>query len=115
MQELETHARILADKYGRNEETGNLLSQAVMTLATDTALDMMASDTRDIDAVRKLAQTAQTAIQGKQVSLKVRQQIEAEVRGKVLAEQKTRLEALKQDKSINQAALAAVFKAAYGL
>jgi len=115
MQELETHARVLAEKYGKNEETGNLLSQAVMTLTTDTALNLMASGEANLDDVRKLAQTAHTAIQGKQVSLKVRQQIEAEVREKVLAEQKAKLEALKQDKSINQAALAAVFKAAYGL
>jgi len=110
MQELETHARILADKYGKNEETGNLLSQAVMTLTTDTALNLMASGAAGLDDVRKLAQTAHTALQGKQVSLKVRQQIEAEVREKVLAEQKAKLEVLKQDKSINQTALAAVFR-----
>jgi len=116
MQELETHARVLADKYGKNEETGHLLSQAVMTLTTDTALNLMASGAPpELDDVRKLAQTAHTALQGKQVSLKVRQQIEAETREKVLAEQKAKLEALEKTGAIDKAALATIINAAYAL
>jgi len=115
MQEMETHARVIAEKYGRNEETGHLLSQAVMTLTTDTALNLMASGDRDIDTVRKLAQTAHTALQGKQASLKVRKQIEAEVREKVLAEQKAKIEALGKTGAIDAAGLKTVMQAAFGL
>jgi len=115
MQELETHAKVLADKYGKSDDTGNLLANAVMTLTTDTALNLMASGAAELDDVRKLAQTAQTALQAKQVSLNVRKQIEAEVREKVLAEQKTKLEALEKNGKINKAAFDVVTREMYGL
>jgi len=115
MQELETHAKIIADKYGKSEETGNLLANAVMALTTDTALNLMASGAAELDDVRKLSQTAKNAIQGKQVSLHVRKQIEAETRAKVLAEQKAKLEALEKTGAIDKAALATIIKAAYAL
>jgi len=115
MQELETHAKIIADKYGKSDDTGNLLANAVMTLTTDTALHLMASGGAELDDVRKLAQTAHTALQGKQVSLNVRKQIEAEVREKVLAEQKAKIEALGKSGAIDAAGLKTVMQAAFGL
>jgi len=115
MQELETHAKVLADKYGKNDETGNLLSEAVMALTTETALNLMASGAAELDDVRKIAQTAHTALQGKQVSLNVRKQIEAETREKVLAEQKAKLEALGKTGAIDAAGLKTVMQAAFGL
>jgi len=115
MQEMETHARVIADKYGRNEETGHLLSQAVMTLTTDTALSLMASGAAELKDVQKLAQTARTAVQVKQVSLNVRKQIETETREKVLAEQKAKIEALEKTGAIDAAGLKTVMQAAFGL
>jgi len=115
MQELETHAKIIADKYGKSEETGNLLANAVMALTTDTALNLMASGEAELDDVRKLSQTAKNAIQGKQVSLDVRQQIEARTREKVLAEQKAKIEALGKTGKYDAATLAAVMRQGYGL
>jgi len=115
MQELETHARVIADKYGKNDDTGNLLANAVMTLTTDTALNLMASGAAELDDVRKLSQTARNAVQVKQVSLNVRKQIEAEVREQVLAEQKTKLEAMEKTGKIDKAAFAVVAREMYGL
>jgi len=115
MQEMETHARVIADKYGKNEETGNLLSQAVMTLTTDTALNLMASGAAELKDVQKLTQTARTAMQVKQVSLNVRKQIEAQTREKVLAEQKAKIEALGKTGKYDAVTLAAVMRQGYGL
>jgi len=115
MQELETHARVIADKYGKNDDTGNLLTNAVMTLATDTAIKLVASGEADIDDVRKISLAARNALRGKSISLDVRKQIEAETREKVLAEQKAKLEAMEKTGKINKAAFDVVAREMYGL
>jgi len=117
MQELDASARAMAERFGKHagDDTTTMLANAMVTLATDTAIKLAASGAAELDDVRKLSQTAKNAIQGKQVSLNVRKQIEAEVREQVLAEQKVKIEALGKTGKYDAATLAAVMRQGYGL
>jgi len=117
MQELDANARAMAERFGKGagDDATTMLANAMVTLTTETAIQLMASGEAELDDVRKLAQTAKSAVQVKQVSLNVRKQIEAEVREKVLAEQKAKIEALEKTGAISPAALKTVIQAAYAL
>jgi len=117
MHELETHAKVLAETYGKGagDDASTLLANAMVTLATETAIKLNASGEAELDEIRTVSQIAKNALQGKRVSLDVRKQIELEVRERVLAEQKAKIEALGKTGAIDPAALKTVIQAAYAL
>lgn len=94
MHELETSARVIAEKYGKNvgDDTSTVLANAMVVLATDTVLKLNASGEADIDEVRKVSQIAKNAAEAKRVSLAVRKQIEADAREALVREQSARLD-----------------------
>ncbi|KAF1692751.1 hypothetical protein CSC62_14040 [Pseudoxanthomonas jiangsuensis] len=96
MHELETSARVIAEKYGRNagDDSGTLLANAMVVLATDTVLNLSARGNADLDEVRKASQIAKNANEGKRVSLAVRRQIEAEAREQLQREQAMALDSV---------------------
>ena len=94
MHELETSAKVIAEKYGKNagDDTSTMLANAMVVLATDTVMKLSASGDAKLDEVRKASQIAKNAQETKRVSLHVRKQIEAEAREKLQREQSAALD-----------------------
>lgn len=94
MHELETSARVIAERYGKNagDDTGTLLANAMVVLATDTVLSLSARGDAKLDEVRKAAQIAKNANEGKRVSLAVRKQIELAAREELQRQQAAALD-----------------------
>ncbi len=98
MRELETSARVIAEKYGPNagDDATTVLANAMVVLATDTVLKLneksLADEPVDLAAVRAASQIAKNAQESKRVSLNVRKQIEAEAREALVREQAERLD-----------------------
>lgn len=121
MHELETSAKVIAEKYGKNagDDTSTVLANAMVVLATDTVLKLnqksAVGETLDVATVRAASQIAKNAQETKRVSLAVRKQIEAEAREKLVLEQREKLDQLGKSGAITPEALQAVIKAAYDL
>lgn len=117
MHELETSAKVIAEKYGKNagDDTSTVLANAMVVLATDTVLKLNASGEAGIDEVRKASQIAKNAAEAKRVSLAVRKQIEAEAREKLLREQTEKLDKVAKTGKYDQATLARIRSEVYGL
>lgn len=102
MHELETSAKVIAEKYGKNagDDTSTVLANAMVVLATDTVLKLNAAGDADLSDVRKVSLIAKTAQDTKRVSLAVRKQIEAEAREKALREAANRVETAAQARGL---------------
>jgi hypothetical protein len=94
MREIEHVASVLVGELGDGigEKSGQLLAQAVTTLATDAALRAHGAEEVSIEEVRKLARAAKDVLQTRKISMQERQAIEAAAREKLIAEQKVALE-----------------------
>ncbi|MCR6661839.1 MAG: DUF3486 family protein [Luteimonas sp.] len=117
MREIQTMGETLAGELGEGigDKAGELLSQAVITLATRSALDAHGKDDISIDEIRKLAVAAKNAIDSRRMDVNVRKAIRDEARAAVLAEQKEKIEALGKSGAIDPAVLKQVIRAAYDL
>ena len=121
MRELETSARIIAEKYGPNagDDATTVLANAMVVLATDTVLKLneksLADEPVDLASVRAASQIAKNAQESKRVSLNVRKQIEAEVREALLREQSEKLDKVAKTGKYDQATLARIRSEVYGL
>jgi len=117
MQELETSARVIAEKHGKNagDDTSTMLANSMAVLATETVIKLLASDEASLDEVRKASQITKNATEAKRVSLAVRKQIEAEAREKLLREQDERLDKVAKSGKYDQATLARIRSEVYGL
>lgn len=96
MREIETLADAMVSELGEgsDDKASALLSQAVVTLATNVALKAHENDDTSIDEVRKLARAAKDAMDSKRVSLNVRKAIAAEAREQLLREQAEKLDSV---------------------
>ena len=117
MREIHAMAETMVGELGDGigEKSGELLAQAITTLATNAAL--RAHDDADIgiDDVRKLARAAKDALDTQRIGINVRRQIAEEARQKLLREQREKLDALGKTGAIDPAALQLVIKTAYDL
>ena len=105
MHELETSAKVIAEKYGKNagDDTSTMLANAMVVLATDTVMKLSASGDAKLDEVRKASQIAKNAQETKRVSLHVRKQIEAEARAQLQREQEKDLDKVAAEQGMDQA------------
>lgn len=117
MREIQTMAEAVVGEMGEGigEKAGELLSQAIITLATNAALQAHGQEEVSIETIRKLSVAAKNAMDSRRVDINVRRAIREEARQQVLAEQREKLEALGKSGSIDPAALQQVIKAAYDL
>lgn len=77
---------------GIGEKSGALLTQAVMTLATDVALKAHGDEDTSIDEVRKLAVAAKNALDSQRLDINARKAIREEARAQLLREQSEALD-----------------------
>lgn len=117
MREIETMSQTLVGELGDGlgEKTGELLAQAITTLAANATLKAHENDNITIEEVRRLAVAAKNALDTQRVGLNVRRQIAEEARQKLLREQREKLDALGKTGAIDPAALQLVIKTAYDL
>lgn len=121
MQELETSARVIAEKYGKTagDDTSTVLANAMVVLATDTVLKLhqqsAGGEPLDVATVRAASQIAKNAQETKRTSLAVRKQIEAEAREKLLREQEAKLDKVAKSGKYDAATLARIRSEVYGL
>ena len=117
MQELETSARVIAEKYGKNagDDTSTLLANAMVALATDTVINLSASGDASLDQVRKASQIAKNANEGKRVSLAVRKQIALEAREQLQREQAAALDKVVKTGGLSAAAAEDIRKKILGI
>ncbi|HEY0916252.1 MAG TPA: phage protein Gp27 family protein [Solimonas sp.] len=121
MHELETSAKVIAEKYGKNagDDTSTVLANAMVVLATDTVLKLhqksAGGEALDVATVRAASQIAKNAQETKRVSLAVRKQIEAEAREKLLREQSERLDKVVKTGGLTEKAAADMRKKILGV
>lgn len=96
MREIETLADAMVSELGdgADDKASALLSQAVVTLATNVALKAHENDDISIEEVRKLSRAAKDAMDSKRVGLNVRKAIAAEAREQLLREQAAKLDSI---------------------
>lgn len=118
MREIETAAGALVDELGDGigDKAGALLTQAVTTLLTHTALDAQTADKAlTIKEVSELARGAKAAMDARTSSLKERQQIERIAREKLQAEQAEKLKTLTREGGISSETAAMLRKQILGM
>ena len=77
---------------GIGEKSGELLSQAIITLATNAALNAHGRDDVTVDEIRKLAVAAKNAMDSRRMDVNVRKALREEARAELLREQSERLD-----------------------
>lgn len=94
MREVQTMSEAIAGELGEGigDKAGELLSQAVITLATRATLDAHEQDSVPIDEIRKLAVAAKNAIDSRRMDVGVRKAMREEARAQLLAEQSEALD-----------------------
>lgn len=94
MREIQQVSEVMVGELGEGigAKAGELLTQAVVTLATDVALRQHGNEEVSVDTVRKLAMAAKHAIDSQRVDMNVRKAIRDEARQQLLAEQKEALD-----------------------
>lgn len=105
MREIDRAAQALVGELGEGigEKSGQLLAQAVTTLATDAALKMQTKEEVSVEEVRKLARAAKDAIDTQRVSVNVRRVIEADARERALRDAANRVETAAQARGMTKA------------
>ena len=86
MREIEAASAVLVGELGEGvgDKAGELLAQAVTTLATNAALNAHGNDKVSIKEVGELARAARAAMQARTMSLKEREAIEEHARKRAL-------------------------------
>ncbi|RPE81835.1 phage protein Gp27 family protein [Vulcaniibacterium tengchongense] len=94
MREIDRAAQALVGEFGDSlgEKASTLLTNAVITLATDASLKLQSAEEISVDDVRKLARAAKDAIDTKRVDVNVRRAIAAEAQAALLREQQAKLD-----------------------
>jgi len=117
MREIQTMAEAVVGEIGEGvgEKAGALLTQAIITLATNAALKAHGDDQISIETIRKLSVAARNAIDTQRVDLNVRKAIKEAARDELVREQRQKLDKLGKSGAISPEALQAVIKAAYDL
>lgn len=100
-----------------NDRAGQLLVQAVTTLATHTALQANDPDAKDLSIkdVAELARGARAVLEARKMSLAERQEVRRIAREELQREQREKLTELQKQGAIDPATLNLVIKAAYDL
>lgn len=95
MRDIDRAADALVGELGEGvgEKSGQLLAQAITTLATNAALNAQEQEL-SVDEIRKLARAAKDAIDTRRISLAERQQIEKAARERLQREQDATLKAV---------------------
>lgn len=117
MQELETSAKVIAERYGPNagDDTSSMLANAMVLLTTDTVLKLNANPEVKLGDVKTAAQITKNALESKRVSLDVRKRIEAAAREKLLQEQSAKLDKLVKSKGLSEETAADMRKKILGI
>ena len=117
MREIEAASAVLVGELGEGvgDKAGELLAQAVTTLATNAALNAHGNDKVSIKEVGELARAARAAMQARTMSLKEREAIEEHARRRLVEEQRAKLDELGKSGEVDTAVLDKVIKAAYGI
>lgn len=118
MRDIQAASTALVSELGEdpNDRAGQLLVQAVTTLATHAALKATdAEETLSVKEIGQLARAAHATMQSRKMSLAERQEIARLAREGLVREQRAKLEALGQAGTVDRAVLAQVIAAAYDL
>lgn len=104
MREIETASAVLVGELGEGvgDKAGELLAQAVTTLAANAALNAHGNDKISIKEVGELARAARAAMQARTMSLKEREAIEEHARRRLLEEQQGNLEKIAKSQGLNK-------------
>ena len=104
MREIEAASAVLVGELGEGvgDKAGELLAQAVTTLATNAALNAHGNDKVSIKEVGELARAARAAMQARTMSLKEREAIEEHARRKLIEEQQNNLEKIAKTQGMSQ-------------
>lgn len=104
MREIETASAVLVGELGEGvgDKAGELLAQAVTTLAANAALNAHGNDKISIKEVGELARAARAAMQARTMSLKEREAIEEHARRKLIEEQQNNLEKIAKTQGMSQ-------------
>jgi hypothetical protein len=118
MRDIQAAGTALVSELGEdpNDRGGQLLVQAVTTLATHAALKATDDDAEiSIKEVGELARGARAVLQARKMSLAERQEIARIAREELVREQRAKLDELGKSGAIDRGVLAQVIKAAYDL
>lgn len=102
MREIEAASTALVGELGEDvgERAGQLLAQAVTTLATNAALEAHSNDV-SIGEIAQLARAARAAMEARTLSRKEREAIELAARERLLREQDEKLTAAGRDGTVS--------------
>ena len=116
MREIEAASTALVGELGEDvgERAGQLLAQAVTTLATNAALQAHDSEV-SITEIAKLARAAKAAMEARTLSRKEREAIEQAARERLLREQDEKLEAMGKAGTLAPETLARIRSEVYGI
>jgi hypothetical protein len=117
MREIQTMADAVVGEMGEGigEKSGELLSQAIITLATNAALQAHGQDDVPIETIRKLSVAAKNAMDSRRVDLTVRRAIREEARAQLLAEQAAKLDKVVKTGGLSEDAAADMRKKILGI
>lgn len=119
MRDIQAAGTALVAELGEdpNDRAGQLLVNAVTSLATHAALQANDPDAAElsIKEVTQLARGARAVMETRKLSLAERQQIAKEARDALQREQRAKLDELGKSGAIDPATLGVVIKAAYDL
>lgn len=119
MRDIQAAGTALVSELGEdpNDRAGQLLVNAVTSLATHAALQANDPESKElsIKEVGLLARGARAVMETRKMSLAERQQIAKEAREGLQREQRVKLEELGKSGAVDKDVLAAVLKAAYDL
>ena len=117
MREIEAASSALVGELGEGvgERAGQLLAQAVTTLATNAALSAHESDDVSIKEVASLARAAKAAMEARTLSMKERVAIEKAAEERLLKEQTKKLEAMGKAGALAPETLTRIRAEVYGI
>lgn len=94
MRDIQAMADTVVGELGENigQKSGELLSQAIITLATNAALNAHGREDVSVDEIRKLAVAAKNAMDSRRMDVNVRKAIREEARAQLLQEQTQKLD-----------------------
>ena len=117
MREIDRAAQALVGELGDGigDKAGQLLANAVTTLATNAALRAQESDDISIDEVRKMATAAKNALDTRRLSLRERQALRQEAREELQREQAARLDTIVKEAGLSDETAATFRRKVLGL
>ncbi len=118
LRDIQAASKVLVSELGEDatERGGQLLVEAITTLATDAALRANDEDAApSIKEVAELARGARAVLQARTASLKERQAIEKAAIERMRSEQQKKLGKLERDGAITPEVLARIREEIYGL